>query len=227
MKDVGRFWGLIMMRNVLKSLKGLFLSYILMACIVFTGQVVFAAGPVEGCDPRVMDAMNAAAQAKVAYDVAMMDEIIGDDDQCSVLELSGFENDSMFEARNAVFSGPFDTDLTPIISGPVLQLASTLGTNADCSSILARMNQIQSEGIKNGVPSPDFSEMINGTVPAGAGTLYTNAVNAAAGQGVFAAAQAAVAALPGPGFVPSFTAASELGSCEVLLAAGAIAGPCP
>ncbi len=234
-----------MTQNVFRGLQPLFLSFLLLASTVLTTENAFGSGfvgvPVGdvaaavaadadagpgsavGCDPKVMDAMNAAAQARVAYDVAMVDEIMGMA-ECSVIKLSGFEEGATFEARNARFSGSFE--VAPFIAGPILELTRSLGINADCSSLSVRMDQVRFEGITEGIANPDFQELINGTLPAGAGPLYTDGVNAAAGQMVFSHAQEKIDLLPGLD-VRDCSAAGAEGSCAVMVCEGAFEGPCP
>ncbi|MFH1157967.1 MAG: hypothetical protein V1721_03670 [Pseudomonadota bacterium] len=88
-----------------------------MGCLTFSSA---QAQVVEGCNPLVMTAMKAKAQAQVAYDVAVISQLISQPD--SVLAMSCFNQAANISAKTggSIFSGDFTVQLTPIIT-PALQ----------------------------------------------------------------------------------------------------------
>jgi hypothetical protein len=101
--------------DVLKSYKKLLLPFFLL-CITLAAHVAVAADPaVEGCDPKVIKAQQARAQAKVCADVAITNEMIDQPD--SVLALTCFNKSASVAANKGgdIFSGNFKDDLADII----------------------------------------------------------------------------------------------------------------
>jgi hypothetical protein len=85
------------------------------ACLLFA-TAAQAGTTVEGCDPRVMAAMQATAQARVAVSKSIDDEIYDQDD--SVLALTCFNQAATVAAQQAgkIFSGDFTADLAPVVN---------------------------------------------------------------------------------------------------------------
>ena len=104
-----------MMRCMFKSF-GKFLLVALISCVTFSS----ARAQVEGCNPLVMDAMIAKSQAQVAYDVAVISQLISQPD--SVLAMTCFNQAASISAVDggSIFSGDFTVQLTPLIT-PALQ----------------------------------------------------------------------------------------------------------
>lgn len=106
-----------MVRCMFRSFGKFFLLVALISCITFSSA---QAQLVEGCNPLVMDAMKAKAQAQVAYDVAVISQLISQPD--SVLAMTCFNQAASISAVDggAIFSGDFTIQLTPLIT-PALQ----------------------------------------------------------------------------------------------------------
>lgn len=95
------------------------LSFLSAICLLTVASGA-ARAQIEGCDPRVMNALNAKAQAKVAYDTAVAEQIIKQPD--SVLALTCFDKAAANSARvgGQIFSNEGEPD------GFVPQLAPTI-----------------------------------------------------------------------------------------------------
>ena len=120
-----------MVHRIFKSFGKLFLSVVFVSCITFSSVQAQLPPPnlVEGCNPLVMDAMKAKAQAQVAYDVAVISQLISQPD--SVLAMSCFNQAANISAKEggAIFSGDFTLQLEPLIT-PALQ--SWYGSGNTC-----------------------------------------------------------------------------------------------
>jgi hypothetical protein len=188
-----------------------------------------------------MKAMEAKAQAKVAYDVAVTDQIVNKPD--SVLALTCFNQAAGVSAKDGgdIFSGDFTEDLTPIVSGALedfygdfedsegidsasVDYSDTALTDTfNCTSMEDIWSAMESDGIDTDVPYITFDEMTSGAPPAGAGGDFAGSWTGAEKNGVFSGLNTAVSDLPRPS-VPDFSAASS--SCEVLAIAGISSGAC-
>ena len=117
-----------MIRRIFRSFGKLFLSVVSVSCITFSS----AQAQVEGCNPLVMDAMIAKAQAQVAYDVAVISQLISQPD--SVLAMSCFNQAANISAKQggSIFSGDFTVQLEPLIT-PALQ--SWYGSGNACGFV--------------------------------------------------------------------------------------------
>ncbi len=213
--------------------------------LVLAGGLVFAtqgalAAPASGCDPNVLKAMQAKAQAQVAYDVAVTEEIVNKPD--SVLAMTCFNQAAGVSAADggAIFSGDFTAGLTPVVgdalsdlynyfgdslgmdSGSVDYTATALGGPYNCDEMDQLWTAVEGQGINTSVPFATFNDLVTGTSPAGAGTDF--AANWTSSSGEFTALNTAMSALPTL-MVPSFAASNT--SCDVLVTAGVIPGPCP
>jgi hypothetical protein len=141
----------------------------------------------------------------------------------------------------AIFSGDFTSALTPIItdalnafykqfgdsegndSGAVDYTATGLTNDPKCDGVGKLWDQIKTEGVKSGVPWPTFTDLLNGTLPAGAGATFAKNMDTEKSDNVFADLKAAFTALP-KAVIPSFAGAKT--GCDVLKAAG-ILSSCP
>lgn len=189
--------------------------------------------------------MHAKADAQVAYDVSVTDQIIKKPD--SVLALTCFNQAAGVSAKEggAIFSGDFTLDLAKIIVDALkefyLQFTGATGRDAgtvnytipgataltatfDCEGMENLWTTVKTEGITQGTPYVSFSELASGTAPAGIGPDMRQTWDASAADNVFTKLNTALSALPVPA-VPSF--AGTTSSCQVLVAAGTIPGPCP
>lgn len=205
-----------MPHTVFRTSGKLFLSIFASACVAFISTGAMAQ-VMTGCDPLVMAALNAKAQAQVAYDVAVIREIVDKPD--SVLDLTCFDQAAGVSAKKggAIFSGDFTTDLSTVM--PV-----TGGGNFNCTAMADLWQKISDEGINNEVPYATFDNLMSGNIPGGAGPDYTLGWDAAKAANMFNNLNAAVAALPPPTVVDFSSAKS---SCEVLTIAGIYSGSCP
>lgn len=189
-------------------------------CIIATAVMAQPVTPtVAGCDPVVMDAMNAKAQAQVAYDVAVIRELV--DAPESVLDLTCFTSAAGVSAvkGGAVFSGDFTT--------PLKTLMGVTGNGTyNCNAMADMWKSVSEEGINKQAPYASFTDLMSGTMPspATAGADFKAGWKAATDADVFTNLQTTVSALPRPQPM-DFTAAKS--SCDVLVAAGIIPGPCP
>ncbi len=207
------------MRYVFRNSGKLFSAALSAACIACISTSALAATAV-GCDPLVMTALSAKAEAQVAYDTAVTREMIDKPD--SVLTLTCFDQVAGVSAKQggAIFSGDFTTSLKTVM--PV-----NGGGAFVCTEIDKLWKLISDEGINTGTPYATFDDLMSGNVPApGGGTDFTAGWNAAKAPGadVFNKLNTAVTALPAPTPL-DFTAAKS--SCEVLTIAGISSGPCP
>jgi hypothetical protein len=195
---------------------------------------------IKGCDPKVMEAMQAKAQANVAYDVAVTEQIVHKPD--SVLAMTCFNQSAGVSAKEGgdIFSGDFTDDLEPIVEpaladfygsdfddsegmddedmdGMYAAAASELSDTFDCNKMKDLWENSEKDGIHTDVPYATFDDMVNNTPPAGAGDDFTADWNAAKDEGVLDNLKTATDALPKPE-VPDFS--NTTSSCDVLAKAG-------
>lgn len=225
------------------SARKLFLSFISagLALSLFCGMA--AAQAIPGCDDDVKEAMEKKSEAKVAVDVAVTEEIVKKPD--SVLALTCFNKAAgTIAARGgAIFSGDFTSVLTPTVkdsleamyddfadaegfdtAGVVNYAATALVDDPSCDGIQNLWGQIKNKGVTGGVPYATFGELLSGTLPAGAGGNFIKNWSAALTNGTFSDLNSALASLPNTP-IPNFSGSTS--SCQVLLTAGVIPGPCP
>ncbi len=161
------------------------------------------AAPVKGCNQTVLTAMEKKAQARVAYDVAMTEQVLTKPD--SVLFMSCFNNSAGNSAQQigSIFSGDYTAGLTNIVpdaltafnndfeesigndSGTVDYTQTALGTNiAACDQIQPLWDEVSNEGIKKNIPYVTYEELKNNAVPTGALTAgsFDDDPNGAANQ---------------------------------------------
>lgn len=230
-----------MSRQFSASFRKCLLSALSVACIVGVSSGAFAA-PVEGCDPRVMRAMAAQMQARVAADVASTSQFIDKPD--SVLALTCFNQAAGVSAKagGEIFSGDFTAELSPIISaalenhyrqfanaagfdppGVVDYSATGLSSTFNCHEMQDLWNQTKAEGVQVDVPVATFDDMVSGTPPAGGGEDFNTDWQGAADQGVFTELQSATDELPQPD-VPDFSNCKTAADVLALTQSGT---PCP
>lgn len=220
---------------------GLF-SFALVAAMTLAGTAAYAQ-PVPGCNPTVLDAMQKKAQAKVAVDVAQTETVIDKPD--SVLAMTCFNNSAGTTAvrGGSIFSGDFTAGLRPIIedalqafyddfqdgagfeAATIDYTAMAISDTQACDEVKNLWSTIKDQGVKAGLPMATLNNIINGIIPTGGDPAeYTDNWQQSITDGIFSDLQTAIGALPVPA-VPSFTAGQN--SCQILIAAGVIPGPCP
>jgi hypothetical protein len=193
-----------------------------MACFSVSAMAAPPANVVAGCNQDVWNALSAKAEAQVAYDDAVIRQFINKPD--SVLTLTCFDQAAGVSAAQggAIFAGNFTTQLQTIM--PV-----NGGGVYNCNQVGLLWNAIATQGVNTGAPYATFNDLLTGTLPApGAGPVgqdFTDAWNADQAAGIFTNLQTAVAQLPVAPQPLNFANAKS--SCDVLLAAQIIPGPCP
>jgi hypothetical protein len=193
-----------------------FLVILPVVAAVCFSSAAFAQNVAAGCSQAVWTALNAKAQAQVAYDVAVTRQMINKPD--SVLSLTCFSQAAGVSAANGgvIYSGNFTTQLATIM--PVE------GNTYNCAEIGNLWNTIATSGVSTAAPYATFDALMNGTAPSGAGSDFTAGWTAAQSGGVFQNLKTAVNALPTPTPMDFSTAKS---SCDVLQKAQIITGSCP
>ena len=170
-----------------------------LALALFVSTSVYAQATTAGCDPRVKSAMDAKAQAKVAYDVAVTEQVVVKPD--SVLAMTCFNRSAGVSAERGgnIFSGSFLSNtnfasvITDALSAMFLQFAdaegkdnySTMTTDfyslttpeaeAECSGIEDLWTLIKEKGIAGAggeIPYMTMDDLMSGTLPAGAGERF-------------------------------------------------------
>lgn len=172
------------------------LSALTLCCALFISwgavadQIDAASGTTPGCDRKVLDAMSAKANARIAYDVASTEQVIDKPD--SILALTCFNNAAGNAALKIgqMFGGDFTTPLGKIIpdaltafyddykladgyeTGTVDYTQTALGTGiTSCDFIQDEWDSIKQEGIQDNIPYPKHSDYITGTQPNGVTTV--------------------------------------------------------
>jgi len=167
------------MSRIFRSFKGLLFGLAMLGVACFNISSAFAA-VVTGCDTDVWAALQAKAEAQIAYDSAVTRELINKPD--SVLELTCFSDAAGVSAKKggSIYSGDFTTDLQTVM--PV-----TGGGNFNCTEIGKLWNQITTQGVDTGAPYVTFDQLVNGPLPAGAGADFTTGWKAANAANVLGA----------------------------------------
>ena len=210
-----------------------------LACAVLAAKPGHA--QLEGCDPRVMTAMQATAQARVAHSKSVDDEIYEQGD--SVLALTCYNQSASIAAVQSGrrFSGDYRDDLAPVIEDGLLAMYGNfdeaIGKSSGavdydhvlpggdptyaCGAIANMIRTINEGGIKTTVPYVSFEDLQLGNanaagVPAGqnVGLNYFRSWNAGSSQAAFSNMNAAVTNLPVPE-IPAFDN-PDASPCEVL-----------
>lgn len=232
------------------SMKRFLVAATLAGCMFAMAGPALAQSQVSGCDQRVLTAMQAKAEAHVAYDIAATEEIIDKPD--SVLAMTCFNAAASISAVQGgrIFSNPtgngFINSLSPIITNALTAFyddfddaigfltntvdytatALSAGATQNCDGIKDLWDEVTREGVQTGVPYVTMNDLMSGTPPGGVSPTSDFGKNwqSAATQGVFNGVQTAVNALPTPS-VPVFTGNNS--SCQVLMTLGLHPGPCP
>ena len=227
-----------------------FLAALTALCLMMMAGVA-KAQVIEGCDPAVMTTAQAKAQARVAYDTAVVEETIDKPD--SVLALTCFNNLAGWAGDGAtgggsIFSGDFMglagystvisdglqgffddfADADGNDSGVVNYGATALSATTTCTETSDHWTRIKTEGLQTGVPYALLSDLggdpaVAPTTPAGGGSNFANNWTQSGTDALFTDYRTAVTALPPP-LIPAFAPTAT--SCATLLAAG-VAGACP
>lgn len=219
--------------------KKLLLSCVSIACAVLISTAAHAQA-VEGCSPAVLNAMQQKAQARVAYDVAVTEQVVVKPDSVLALTCFGKAAGVSAERGGNLFSGSFigNTNFASVITdaltaffgqfadaegsdtGVVEYLDSSLQDDADCPGIENLWERIKEKGVAAGVPYITFAELIAGTMPGTAGTRFSaNWDTAANTDYIFQNLSDAMDVLPRPS-VPTFAPEDMDTLCGVLNAAG-------
>jgi hypothetical protein len=221
--------------------KKLFLPCLSMVCALLISAQAQAT---EGCNPAVRDAQQRAAQARVAADVAITEEIVRKPD--SVLAMICFARAAGVSAERGgnLFSGSFfgNTNFASVITdalaamfgqfadaegfdtaGVVDYATTDLQNDAECPGIENLWERIKEKGVTDGVPFLTMAQLIAGAIPGGAGSRFSANWDTANADGIFSQLQDAINALP-VAAVPNFSGANTV--CQVLSAAG-VSVSCP
>src|SRR5262249_20082302 len=143
------------------------------------------AGTVAGCDPAVMTAMQAVAEARVAAATAVNDAMYTMDD--SVLALTCFNQAAAGSAQQAgqIFSREFSAALQPVVndelkamyanfvgnslggkSGAVdytaTQMPQDSNSSFNCDQVSKLWDTVSGSGINDGVPNVSFDLLVGG-----------------------------------------------------------------
>jgi hypothetical protein len=154
------------------------------------------AGDVAGCDPKVLNAMNAKAKAVVAYKVAATEQFKYKND--SVLFMTCFNSAAGNSAKwiGEIFSGDFTAGLQPIVEdalpafsddyersigtdfGLVDYNATTMNTNmTSCLGIKDLWQKYIDEPVRADIPYPTYEDMFTGNMPTGLAGAPANDTN--------------------------------------------------
>ncbi|MEZ0261781.1 MAG: hypothetical protein ACAH80_12280 [Alphaproteobacteria bacterium] len=161
-----------------------------MGCVL-TAAPVWAA-PVKGCNQTVLTAMEAKAQARVAYDVASTEQVLDKPD--SVLFMTCFNNSAGNAAANigTIFSDDYTVGIDRIVpdsltafnndwaeslgndSGVVDYTQTAVGTTITaCDEMPELWQENSDEGIQKNIPYVTYEELKLNAVPTGALTTGT------------------------------------------------------
>lgn len=233
---------------VLASFYGRGSFLVALAVLVALSSPTTAFAAAEGCNPQVIDAMQKAAQAKVAADKAATEQIIDKPD--SVLTMTCFNQAAGVSAKlgGAIFTGDFTADIEPIVKDALdafkSQFDDAAGADAASASVIDYtatslassyncdfMNKVwqlaEDEGIQQGIPIIDLDDLIAGTLPSGAADDFADAWNAAGtAQSIFSDLSTAIGNLPTISAIPA-PPATTASTCDVLVTYSVIPGPCP
>lgn len=248
MKDIGRIGVCVMKHNISFTATRRFLPMVMAMGLAVISTAAHAQA-VEGCNPRVLDAMQQKAQAKVVYDVAVAEQITDKPD--SVLNMSCFNQAASAAASvGAMFSGDFTTDLAPVIvpaltslyrnfndadgndagiisyvANNVLDVSTGMG-NYNCDAMQQLWTRAEQRGVNNQTPFMTFADLVGAVVPGGAGDDFVRNMNAPGTQAILSALNTVMndPQFTSPSTVPA--AIAPLTSCQALVDFGVIPGPC-
>lgn len=222
LKDRGKL-GFSMIRRIFRPSGKLFLCSAVIAALTGIGASAASAATVAaGCNEDMWKALNAKAEAQVAYDTAVTRTIIDKPD--SVLALSCFEKAAAVSAKKGgeIFGGDFTDELKKVM--PVADSA-----DYDCDEIQDLWNEIVNDGVNRNAPYATFDDLVAGDTQYPADTPdpgdFKAGWDAARAAHVFRDLKTAVTALPGPP-EPPLDFSADKSSCSVLITAGVITS-CP
>jgi len=225
-----------------------------LACLVFISCQAYAQA-VPGCNPAILDAAQKKAQAKVAADVNITEQTIKKPD--SVLAMTCFNKAAGMSAQAGgnIFSGDFTSQLAPIIEDGLKAMLddfpdaagygadatadgvladqytdTTLTADDSCDGVSALWNEVKDKGVETGTPFMLLDNLINGTMPTGAGKIFQANFTQESTDKIFSDLKQALTSVadggnyPAPS-VPSFSGAKSF--CDVLKAVGSAGSGCP
>jgi hypothetical protein len=222
------------------------------AAILSVAVPSYAVTPLEGGDPRVLNAMQAAAQSRVVASKAVDDQNYTQPD--SVLAMSCFSRTASSIAQQAgnVFSGDFREQLGSVVDDTVKAHTSnfkknTLGGSSGSvdytSNTAIRINKSATpvlsacveqgllvvknsyQGLRTGTPPMTQSQLLDPTYASTDGkSVYNAALNNANATATRNAAQNAVAIMPDlpANLLPPCRGASYNTPCKVMVCRGVL-----
>lgn len=230
------------------------MRYLFILCALMFGDCddVVAA---EGCDPKVEKAQQSRAAAKVAYDVAVTEEHIHKPDSVMSMTcmngLAGISASGAAGGGGTIFSGDFTNqspsgnpgglnatirdalqtfytsyvDAMGADSGMVDYTQTALVNNPVCSETQDLWTELKQGGVEQGVPNATMTDLLNGTIPAGANTDYTSDWTVTNGtDNLFSNYKNDLAAQP-PAWNPTFVPTNNF--CQMMVTAGIPGAACP
>jgi hypothetical protein len=241
-----------MLTQFRKFLAALFHHCLLIGGLLLATCDAFAA--VEGCDTTVEKAQQSKAAVRVAYDVAVTEEHIQKPDSVLSMtcfnNLAGIAASGSAGGLGTVFSGDYTAqspsgnpgglqadirdalqtfytayvDAMGADSGLVDYTQTALVNNPACSETQDLWTEIKQGGVDQGVPNATMTDLINGTMPLGANTDYTQNWNTSkVTDNNFSTLQADLAAQPSP-LMPGYNPGADF--CSTLMSGG-VATACP
>lgn len=210
---------------------------------------------VEGCDTRVEKAQQSRAAARVAYDVAVAEEHIQKPDSVMSMtcfnKLAGINASGAAGGGGMIFSGDFTAqspsgnpgglqatirdslqtfytgyaDAMGADSGIVDYTQTALVNDPTCSESQDLWTEVRRGGVEQGVPNATLTDLLNGTMPAGANSDFSSDWSVSnGGDAIFANYKNDVAAQP-PAWTPSFKQTDGL--CQMMITANIPGASCP
>lgn len=196
-----------------------------------------AAAQEAGCNPAVQDALNKKAQASVALDVAQTEQTVVKPDSVLALACGNRSAGGSAERAANFFSGSFlanpsfqsviETMLVGMLgqfadaegqeSGVVDYAMTTVEDNAACDGVSNLWTRIVEKAIAPGIAFMSLADLVAGNIPGTSGPKFSDNLQQAVDDGIFANLEAAIQQLPQAG-IPDFSAATN--ACQVLAAAG-------
>jgi len=214
-----------------------FAALVMVCLILLPTPAAAQTAPPTGCNPTVLTAMQDKAQAEVAADVARTEQTVVKPD--SVLALTCMNNSAGASAArvatlfggeflsNPVFQTVIDTMLGAFLnqfadaegreSGTVSYASTNVQDSTTCNEFGNLWTRIIDKALTPGVASMKVGDLINGIIPALAGTKFQQNINTATSDRIFSNLQRAITQLPLTA-VPDF--AGAVTTCDVLNIAG-------
>ena len=222
--------------------------------LVSIGAYAAPPSTAEGCDPKVEKAQQSRAEVKVAYDVNVTEEHIEKPDSTMATtcfnDLAGIDASGSGIGGGTIFSGDFinqspsgnpgglRADITDSLqtfytsfvdamgadSGLVDYTQTNLTNTATCNETQDLWTQVKTGGVEEGVPNATLTELMTGTLPAGANSDYSTDWQTEGTDNNFTNYQTDVAAQP-PAWMPTFTQTNNF--CNQMITAGIPGAGCP